>query len=95
MNLTDITDDISPNDLTDVLSAYWGIKSDAELARELGIEDRRKVTQYRNRKGKDDIQYRMIVALLRDIGYLERKITSLSEVGTGHALSTAPTAVTA
>lgn len=94
MNLSDITDDISPNDLIDMLSAYWGIKSDAELARELGIQDRKKVAQYRNRKGKDDIQYRIIVALLRDIEYLDKKITYPQAAGTGHSPSTAPTTAT-
>jgi hypothetical protein len=76
MNLTNITDGISANDLTDLLMQQWGIKTDAELARELGIEDRRSVGQFRNRKRNDDIQFRIIVNLLRDIGYLEKKLAS-------------------
>ena len=61
-------------ELTDTLLEYWKLKSDGELARELGIDNRVKVQQYRNRKGTEDIQYRIIVNLLRDIGYLERKL---------------------
>jgi len=74
MNLTNIPDDIQPNELTDTLLAYWKLASDGELARELGIDNRVKVAQYRKRRGTDDIQYRIIVNLLRDIGYLEGKL---------------------
>lgn len=74
MNLANIADDIQPGDLVDLLMNYWDIKSDGELARELGIDNRVKVAQYRKRKGNDDIQYRIIVNLLRDIGYLEGKL---------------------
>lgn len=74
MSLAKIADNIQPNDLTDALMGYWDLKSDGELARELGIDSRVKVAQYRRRKGTDDIQYRIIVNLLRDIGYLEGKL---------------------
>lgn len=73
-NLTQIKNDIAPNDLTNVLMQYWELTSDADLARELGLDDRRKVNQYRNRKSTNDIQYQIIVSLLRDIGYLEKQL---------------------
>lgn len=78
MNLAAIADDIQPSALTDLLMEYWKLKTDGELARELGIGDRKKVGQYRNRKGTDDIQYRIIVNLLRDIGYLESKLARVT-----------------
>ena len=74
MTLANIADDIQPSELTDRLIEYWKLKTDGELARELGINNRVKVAQYRNRRGTDDIQYRIIVNLLRDIGYLEKKL---------------------
>lgn len=76
MQLANIQDDIQPSELTDLLINYWKLKTDSDLARELGISDRKKVGQYRNRRGTDDIQYRIIVNLLRDIGYLEKKLES-------------------
>lgn len=76
MNLANIPDDIRPSELTDTLLEYWKLKSDGELARELGIDSRVKVQQYRKRTGTGDIQYRIIVALLRDIGYLEGKLAA-------------------
>jgi hypothetical protein len=74
MSLLSIADDIQPNELTDTLLEYWKLKTDGELARELKIDNRVKVAQYRKRRGTDDIQYRIIVNLLRDIGYLEKKL---------------------
>lgn len=72
--LTQIKNNIAPDDLTNLLMQYWELNSDADLTRELELEDRRKVHQYRKRKGTDDIQYRIIVSLLRDIGYLETQL---------------------
>jgi hypothetical protein len=53
---------------------YWELNSDAELANELDLNDRQKVSQFRKRKSNTDIQYRIIVSLLRDIGYLEKQL---------------------
>ncbi len=67
-----IADDIPASDLLNLLTEYWGLKNDAELARELTV-DRRSISQYRRRESSD-IQTKIIIALLRDIGYLEKKI---------------------
>lgn len=71
-DLTSIPDDIAAPDLINRLTEYWGLKNNAELARELNV-DRRSVNQYRKRESSD-IQTKIIIALLRDIGYLEKKI---------------------
>ncbi len=71
MDLSRIPDDISANDLTDTLLEHWGLRFDTDLEQELGIA-RGSVNQYRKRK-TSDIQTKIIVALLRDIAYLESK----------------------
>lgn len=70
-NLSTISDDITASELTDLLIKYWKLKSDYDLANSLGI-DRRSVYRYRNRK-TSDIQTKIIIDLLRDIAYLEKK----------------------
>lgn len=77
------TDNITANELVDLLQKYWGLNGDAELARELGVE-RWSVGQYRKRKGFADIPSRIIINLLRDIDYLENKLSNCGS--TAHPL---------
>lgn len=71
MELDKIPDDISANNLADTLLHYWGLKFDSDLEREIAVS-RGSVHQYRKRKSTD-IQTKIIIALLRDIAYLEKK----------------------
>ena len=73
MKLDNINDDMSAADITDILIQYWGLKGDADLERTLAVGNW-SVGQYRKRKTAD-IQTKMIIALLRDIAYLEKKLS--------------------
>ncbi len=68
-----IHDDITPTQLVDHLASYWGVEKDSALAREIGVE-RGSIAHYRNRT-TTDVQTKIIIALLRDIEYLEKKIS--------------------
>lgn len=74
MDLSRIPDSINANDLTDTLLEHWGLRFDTDLEQELGIA-RGSVNQYRKRQ-TTDIQTKIIIALLRDIAYLENKAST-------------------
>jgi hypothetical protein len=89
--LANIPDSITANDLVDLLQGYWGMNGDAELARELGVE-RWSVGQYRKRQGFADIPSKIIINLLRDIGYLEAKLSAAQSVIADQQLTNAGSA---
>lgn len=76
MTLPEIPDDLTPAQIVETLAAYWGVKKDAELGRCIGVE-RGSIAQYKGRS-TSDVQTKMIIALLRDIRYLESKLSSNS-----------------
>ena len=74
MPLPEIHDDVTPTQLVEILSSYWGVKKDAELGRCIGVE-RGSIAQYKNRS-TTDVQTNIIIELLRDIRYLESQLPS-------------------
>lgn len=73
MTMPTIPDDLTASGLVDLLQTYWALKSDAELGRSLGKE-RGTIRQFREKGTLTDIKGAIILELLGDIAYLEKKL---------------------
>lgn len=80
MTMPAIPDDLTASSLVDLLQQYWGLESDSELARELGKE-RGNIRQFRNKGTMSDVKGSIILSLLNDIAYLEKKLEQQKSTG--------------
>ena len=73
MAMPTIPNDLTASGLISLLQAYWGVKNDPELGRTLGKE-RGTIRQFREKGTMTDIKGAIILELLGDIAYLEKKL---------------------
>lgn len=73
MAMPTIPSDLTASGLVDLLQQYWGLKNDPEMGRTLGKE-RGTIRQFREKGILTDIKGAIILELLGDIAYLEKKL---------------------
>lgn len=73
MTMPAIPNDLTASGLVDLLREYWDLRSDSELGRTLGKE-RGAVRQFREKGILTDVKGLIILELLGDIAYLEKRL---------------------